>query len=140
MRVVLDTNVVVSALLWGGMPKKLLELASEGAIDLTTSDTLLEELGRTLNRAKFSAKLVEHRTSAGEIVRKYRDRAVVVVVTALPTLVLRDPNDHHVIASAIAADAELLVTGDRDLLTLKTYRVIRIVNVAEALELIGRPA
>ena len=136
MRVVLDTNVVVSALLWGGMPKKLLELASEGAIDLLTSDTLLEELGRILSRAKFSVKLAEHRASASDIVQKYRDHAAVVAVAALPTLQLRDPKDHHVVASADAAGAELLVTGDRDLLALKTYRVIRIVTVTEALELI----
>jgi len=57
MRAVLDTNVVVSALIWGGIPFALLEAATEGRIDLITSPVLLAELAEVLNRPHLSARL-----------------------------------------------------------------------------------
>ena len=57
MRVVLDTNVVASALLWGGTPERLIELAGEGTLEFFTSEALLAELAGILGRSKFAQKL-----------------------------------------------------------------------------------
>jgi putative PIN family toxin of toxin-antitoxin system len=57
VRVVLDTNVVASALLWGGTPERLIELAGDGRLELFTSEALLAELSGILGRPKFAAKL-----------------------------------------------------------------------------------
>ena len=70
MRVVLDTNVVASALLWGGTPERLIEAAGEGTLELFTSEALLAELGGILGRAKFSQKLKQKNLSAAEIVAR----------------------------------------------------------------------
>ena len=72
MRVVLDTNVVVSALLWGGTPERLIELAGEGSLELFTSEALLAELAGILGRSKFAHKLRQKNLSAAEIVAHYR--------------------------------------------------------------------
>lgn len=70
MRVVLDTNVVASALLWGGTPERLIELAGEGVLQLVTSEALLAELAGILGRAKFVQKLMQKNVSAAEILAR----------------------------------------------------------------------
>ena len=57
MRLVLDTNVLVSAFLWNGIPGRLIELAGEKEIDLYTSRTLLAELSEVLHRKKFTGSI-----------------------------------------------------------------------------------
>jgi hypothetical protein len=78
VRVVLDTNVVVSALLWGGTPERLIEAAGEGTLELFTSEALLAEIGGILGRAKFAARLKQKNISAAEIVAGYREIAETV--------------------------------------------------------------
>lgn len=70
--------------------------------------------------------------------RKYQGLVQLVQPRALPRPVGRDPDDEAVIACALAARADLIVSGDQDLLVLKTYRRIRILSAAEALELIAQ--
>lgn len=70
MRVVLDTNVVASALLWGGAPELLIEAAGEGTLQLFTSEALVAELEGILGRAKFAAMLKRRNLSAAEIVAR----------------------------------------------------------------------
>ena len=77
MRAVLDTNVVASALLWGGTPERLIEAAGEGALELFTSETLLAQLAGILGRAKFAAKLhLGVKRSPAEIEHQRRMHAV----------------------------------------------------------------
>jgi len=70
VRVVLDTNVVASALLWGGTPERLIELAGEGVLECFTSEALLAELAGILGRTKFAAKLRQKNLTATEIVAR----------------------------------------------------------------------
>ena len=70
MRVVLDTNIVASALLWGGTPERLIELAGEGSLECFTSEALLAELTGILDRASLSPERVtstEQVTEAGTL-------------------------------------------------------------------------
>lgn len=80
MRVVLDTNVVVSALIWGGTPERLSEAAGEGLLELVTTEALIAELSGILWCAKFSAKLKQTNLSAADIVGRYRELAEVIEV------------------------------------------------------------
>lgn len=68
MRAVLDTNVVASALLWGGTPERLIELAGERTLELVTSEALIAELAGILGRSKFAEKLREKNLTAAEVV------------------------------------------------------------------------
>jgi putative PIN family toxin of toxin-antitoxin system len=75
VRAVLDTNVVVSALLWGGTPERLIELAGEGGLELITSESLLAEFAGILGRGKFAEKLRRKDVSASDLVARYRTLA-----------------------------------------------------------------
>ena len=133
MRLVLDTNVVASAILWGGSPLLLLQARREKRIDLYTSTALLEELTDILGRRKFEKKIAASLLTIDQLVDRYAELAQGVRPTAIPRIA-PDPDDDVVIGTALAAQADLLVTGDRLLLSVAKYQGVRIVRVAEALQ------
>jgi len=133
MRLVLDTNVLVSAFLWQGVPGRLIELATEQEIQLLTSRVLLDELADVLPRKKLAKKVAATGLTAAQIVLNYRRLAQRVTARKLPQRVSRDADDDHVLACAIAAQADLIVSGDEHLLSLKIHQNIPIVTPAEAL-------
>lgn len=138
VRLVLDTNVVVSALIWDGPPKRLLDLAVSGEIALFSSAVLLDELAGVLERGKFSAALASRAVTPGFLTRRYG--AVTTLVGPMPAnrAVRADADDDHVIGAALGARADAIATGDRHLLDLDPYRGIRILAPAAVLELVSR--
>ena len=134
MRVVLDTNVVTSALLWGGTPERLIELAGESSLELFTSEALLAELAGILGRSKFTQELKQKNLSAAEIVARYREIAETVEAVPIEETALRDPDDAHVLACALAARAEAIVSGDADLHALGSYQGIPVLSPADCLK------
>jgi uncharacterized protein len=131
VRVVLDTNVVVSALLWGGVPEQILQLAREDELELVSSPALLAELSGILNRPKFAAKLAQKNSSPSEVVALYTQLAETIEASPIEQTTLRDPDDAAVLACALAARADLIVSGDADLQTLGRYQDIPILSPAE---------
>lgn len=136
LRVVLDTNVVVAGLLWHGPPRRLIEWAIDGeAIELFSSRVLLDELTQTLGYAKFTPRLEAFGTSAPMLVAHYTALVSVVTPASVPPVVRNDADDDHVIAAAVAARAELIVTGDRaHLLPVGSHQGIAIVTAREVVE------
>lgn len=133
MRVVADTNTVVSAFLWGGPPAAVLTAAREGRITLFTSPALLAELEDVLLRDKFVERIRRAGSSVAQILTGYRALATVVrPATIAPTA--RDPDDDHVLACAITAQAQLIVSRDNDLLDLCQHQGILILASADALQ------
>ena len=137
MRAVLDTNVVVSAMIWGGKPFALFQAATEGNLRLYTSQILLDELRDVLTRGHLASLLERRRSSVEQSLALYASLATSVAPTTIPRVVPDDPDDDHVIAASVAAEANLLVTGDRHLLALGTHIGIRIVNPADALMILA---
>lgn len=133
MRIVVDTNVVVSGLLWGGKALEILKAGTAGTVDLFTRAALLAELEEVLGRRKFVKYLAADQTSARQLVIQYANLATIVQPARIPPVVLTDPDDDAVIACAVAAAAGI-VSGDRDLLNLKRYRGVEIATVAEWFE------
>jgi putative PIN family toxin of toxin-antitoxin system len=125
------------ALLWGGTPERLIEAAGDGALELFTSDALLAELAGILGRAKFAAMLRRKNLQAAEIVARYRELAETVDAVPLEEAALRDPDDAAVLACAVAARADAIVTGDGDLHALGEYRGISVLSAAQALRRIA---
>ena len=136
MRVVADTNTVLSAFLWGGNPKAVLDAARDERITLHTSPALLAELEDVLSREKFTARIRAVGSTVADLLAEYRALVTVERPAPIPPTV-RDPDDDAVLACALAAAAELIVTRDQDLRTLGTFQDIPILPAAQALELIA---
>lgn len=136
MRLVVDTNLIVSGLISSGVPRQLLEAARAGAFELCTSETLLTELLSVLCRPKFANRLGGR--APQDIVEDLRRLAFVATPISVPRVVATDPDDDHVLAAAVASAADLIASGDRhDLLPLGSYAGMDIVTAREALERIA---
>jgi uncharacterized protein len=132
MRVVLDTNVLVSALLLeNSSPARLVQLWRRGTIQLVTSVPQLEELARVTRYPKLRQRLIP--ALAGRLINELREMAI--VVDRLPNVkVSTDPFDNYLLATASKASADFLVTGDKHhLLSLQRYRGVRIIDVGDFL-------
>ena len=138
MRLVLDTNTALSALLWGGTPGRLIEAAEDGRVELASSAPLLAELQGVLSRAKFARQLAARGLTVGDVFDGYAALVLVVTPATIAPTVARDPADDQVIAAAVAARADLIVSGDAHLLDLKKFGDIEIINAAAALERFDR--
>jgi putative PIN family toxin of toxin-antitoxin system len=129
IRAVLDTNVLVSAIISGGKSRDLLKRGIARQYLVVTSDLILKELVSVLSRPKFKTSEDEvHRT----IVALIRTVDVVDVRTKIKAVVV-DPKDDMVIETAVDGDAEIIVSGDNHLLSLQTFEGIKIVTVEEML-------
>lgn len=137
MRAVIDTNVLLSGLLWHGQPHMLLEHVRAGTLAMVSSPALLAELADVIGRAKFDAILVRARTSREQALAEVRQLAEVIEPPPLAAPVCRDPDDDEVLALALAAQVDLIVTGDDDLLVLQDFERIPIITPAQALQRIG---
>lgn len=137
MRAVIDTNVLVSGLFWHGAPHALLERVRAGSLTLVASPALLAELENVIGRAKFDAILTRSTTSREDTLNELRQLAEVIEPPPLPQPVCRDPDDDHALALALAAQADMIVSGDDDLLALGSFQDIPIVTPAQAVQVIG---
>ncbi len=130
-RVFLDANTLVSGIVFSGSEHTLLKLGTRKQFELITSEDVIEELVEVIDR-KFPEKafLVKEFIKLAEI-RAIRRKDYEKLVEMQK---VRDAEDKHVLAAALAAKCSLLVTGDKDLLTLKKLAGIRIITTKEALK------
>ena len=134
MRIVLDTNVVFSGLLWQGTAHRLLTaIRHSPETKLFISAALFEELADVLSRPQSLRRLATIQKSAKDVLDDYASIVEFVEPAAIsPTSV--DPDDDAILGCALAAGADVIVSGDRHLLNLKHYRGIDIVTPAAASE------
>ncbi len=132
MRLVLDTNTIVSGLFWSNAPARLIDAALKSRVELFTSRVLLLELEDVLPRRKFERKVAASGLKTVQLVARYAILAQ-SLVPAVIAPVLADSDDDHVLACALAARADLIVSGDRGMLNLKSYHGMPIVTATEAL-------
>lgn len=127
LKAVLDTNVLISAYVFpGGTPEAVYRLALEGRIEIGTSLTLLAEFGRVLGQ-----KFGWHPEQAEAAVAQVTRIAVLVEPSDAVQVVRADPADDRVLEAAGAFGADVIVSGDRHLLDLATWREIQIISPAE---------
>jgi putative PIN family toxin of toxin-antitoxin system len=132
MRLVLDTNVVFSALLWQGLPFQLLAaLRNQADAKLFCSEALFAELAEVLSRTHSLKRLA----TIGKTARQVLDDYAAIVEFVIPAQIAPtsiDPDDDAVLACALAAGADIIVSGDPDLLNLKQFHGMPIVTPREA--------
>jgi uncharacterized protein len=122
-------------MLWGGKPTELIQLAGQGQIQLFTSRTIIAEIAATLLKPKLASAIAQTGFLAGELIERYSLLTRVVRPKSVEQ-VSRDSDDDHIIACALAARADFLITGDDDLLVLRQHQGIGIISVAKALDML----
>lgn len=133
MRIVLDTNVFVSGVFFGGPPGKVLEVWRDGKVDVVVSTEIIEEyvrVGEELARQFPGVDLAP----ALDLVAA---SAILVVAQPLPEPVCRDRDDDKFLACALAAGAEAVVSGDHDLLDVSPYEGVVVLRPGEFVALLA---
>ena len=140
MRVVLDTNTLVSALLSSsGPPRRLLDNARAQVFELCSSPVLIAELADVVFRDKFASRFKQAGLTPLQIVGEIRRMAYMIAPTSVPRVIPDDADDDHVLACALAGNVDLIVSGDKHLLGLGgEYQGIPIVAPVESVRLINR--
>ena len=129
-KVVLDTNIYVSALGWNGPERSLYELCLDGKVDLFVSDFIINELLRVLAYPKFNFPLPHRIAFIQDLLRV----ANTVEVVKIPDLITDDPDDNNILGCAEAAIADYLITGDSHLLNLSSYNLFTICTASTFLK------
>lgn len=135
MNVILDVNVWISALLWGGIPARILRLAHQGKIIIFISDEIMLELEMTLKRDKFKGRIETRGYSIEYLLNVVKEISYYCSTIALDVQELRDPKDTIILSASITAQAQAIITGDLDLLVLVKFNHIPILNPQTFLEL-----
>jgi uncharacterized protein len=138
VRLVLDTNTALSGLLWNGPPSRLIETAEGGLVRLFSSVALLTELRTVLSREKFARPLARRDVTVAEVFGHHVALVTIVAPALMTPTIIRDPSDDAILAAALDASADMIVSGDAHLLNLKTFQGIDIVTAAIANERISR--
>jgi len=128
--------MLLSGLFWHGTPHALLDRVREGTLTFISSPALLAELAEAIARPKFDTILARSNTSRERSLIEVRELTEVIAPPPLAEPVCRDPDDDAVLALGVAAHVDFIVSGDKDLLTLKNFQGIAVVTPAEALRLI----
>ncbi|GBU20285.1 hypothetical protein R80B4_00161 [Fibrobacteres bacterium R8-0-B4] len=135
MKIVLDANIYISAYFWGGKPDAILDRIAARSDILFITDDIIKEIETVLKMAKFAL------TDDGVRQRTAKIRGLGITVAVPPkhriTGVCRDPSDEKYIECALAAGADYIISGDRDLLDLKEYGGVKIVNARAYLDIAG---
>jgi len=138
VKLVVDVNVLVSGSLWRGNASLLVDALLDGSASLCSSSQIMAEFEEVLHREKFRKRLEQRGQSVREISSRFRAVALILECPDIPRpSALRDPDDIHVLACAASADADAIVSGDEDLLSLGTFGDTPILCVRQALEKLG---
>ena len=136
MRVVNDTNIIISSIFWSGSPYKIIRQALEENYRIIISPTILKEVRKVLKDPREKFVLTEKEVD--DIVESIMLYAEVIEPTISVDVVKQDPNDNHIIACAITAKAAFIITRDNDLLVLKEYEGIMIITPEEFMSEINK--
>jgi putative PIN family toxin of toxin-antitoxin system len=129
-KVVIDANVWISALLDGKNALSIVDKLGHDQFQLMFAEPLIIELTDVLSRPKF-AKIRPGRSE--QLIALIREKATLIALENIPK-VSRDPKDDVYLACAVASQADFLVSGDDDLLTLKEHQGTKIVTPRQFLE------
>ena len=138
LKLVLDTNTLVSAFFWKGNESKLFEHIEQKKALLYTSPEILQEIEDVLHREKFLKVLSLTQQTPEQIIQKIISLSHIVLGNKQNIHICRDPKDDKFIVCAVLATADYLVSGDKDLLVLKQYDTIKIIPTSEILTLLSQ--
>ncbi|MBN1536182.1 MAG: putative toxin-antitoxin system toxin component, PIN family [Anaerolineales bacterium] len=137
MRVVLDANVIISALISrNGNPGKIFDLWEKDVFDIAVSPAILKEIERVIHYPRIQKKYQLPEEQVSKFLQLISDQAIVVNPSKTVNIIEKDPTDDRYIECAMESQASFIVTGDKHLLELKEYQGIVILPPAGFLALI----
>lgn len=137
MRVVVDSNVAVSGLLWSGPPNRILKWARDGIFKILACMETTDEVKRVLQYKKFSERLAQLNITPNEAIAYFMN-----LISFVPTpehihqIIHQDPFDNIFLSLASDNKAHMIISGDKHLLDLKKYADIQIVTPSEAVRIV----
>ena len=137
MNIVVDTNVVVSGLLWQGPPNQILKWSRVGVLEILACDETVSELRRVLRYKKFHRRLSMLAVSPEEVLAYFMNLALFVPKPKfIPKKIKEDPFDNLFLALASENKAHMIISGDNHLLELLAFENIQIVTPSEACQVV----
>jgi len=138
LRTVLDTNVIVSGTIGNsGSPFIILEAWRKGRFILITSQTLIDEVERVFRYPRIQKKYHITEKQVTNVIKNLINYSISTPRNIKLSVITKDPPDNEVLIAALEGEADYIVTGDADLLELKSYKGIKIVLPSEFVELLG---
>ena len=131
-RVVLDSNVIISALFFGGNPQRIIQHAIAGHVHGFTSLPILDEVREVVQRPKFGLSPDQ----ALSLIEELHELCILVQPQEQVSVITADPDDNLVLECAIEAQADMVISGDSHLLDLGCWRGIKMLSPAEAINMI----
>ena len=128
-KVVLDTNVWLSGLFWGGEASKIIELAEKRKIKILISEEIINEIVKVIQREpKFKKSIEELDEKIKDIVRTILSISSLILIKNKISIVKEDPSDNIIIETALDGKADYLITYDKHLLNIKEFGKIKIIQ------------
>lgn len=137
MRIVLDTNVLISALIRKGKPRKLFDQVILGKIKLVLSEPILEEFIKVAKKKKFRPYF--RNSEAADFIALLKRVSEFVQVQSRVNIT-RDKSDNIILATALDGNADYVVSGDKDLLTVQEFKGVKVLTVDQMLKILRRKA
>lgn len=134
LRIVLDTNVIISGILFGGIPRSILDMLISGRHDFFLSLPIIEEIREVLNRSKFGFD----NGNALLVIEELHSLCTIVRPARSINLIKDDPDDNRILECAVGADAEIIISGDSHLLSLASYKSIKIMSPRQFIQTYSR--
>jgi len=130
-KLILDANIYISAVLFGGKPGEVYLYGLREAYNLFVSPLILEEIDKCLaQKFDWDKKIVN------AYIKQIKRIAHYYNVQNTVSGICRDPKDDHILSLAVETDADYIVSGDKDLLSLKTFHAIKILDAGKYLEIL----
>ena len=124
MKIVIDSNVFVSSFFWGGYPRKVYERIINSFDELYITNEIIMEIKSVMKSSKFNLNNIEIEEYI-RIIEKYSKK---IVSKQIPESISRDKDDDKILQCGLDGNVDYIITGDKDLLVLKKYKRIKIIN------------
>lgn len=133
-KIVLDTNIWISGIIWGGLPGEVLSKLEKDRWGIYVSPSILEEIDRVLDHSKIQKVLNRVGKKKGEVLTRVLSMSLLVRPSEKLNIITEDPPDNMFLECAVEAKVEYIVTGNSHLKVLRFFRQVKIVTSREFLE------
>jgi len=133
-KIVLDTNTWISALIWGGKPATIIKAAEQGTINIFITEPLIEEINQVLKYPKIK-KIYHPQTTHQQLIEQIlKNTKFVETTTAKLEVIKEHPADNKIIECAVSAKADYIISGDKHILNIITYKKTQILTANDFIE------